>query len=125
MRDDSFKDYVLDQLEMLGAVRARVMFGGHGLYRGQAFFGILHQGRLYFRTDARTRPDYIARGMSPFRPNPRQTLVSYYEVPADVLDDAENLAVWARAALAAHSGTRVPPEAGRRKQPTRPTRREK
>jgi len=99
MRDDSFKDYVLDQLTMLGAVRARAMFGGHGLYRGLEFFGIVHQGRLYFRTDARTRPGYIARSMSPFQPNPRQTLASYYEVPADVLDDVEILANWARAAL--------------------------
>jgi len=106
MRDDSFKDYVLDQLALLGAVRARTMFGGHGLYRGPEFFGILHQGRLYFRTDARTRPDYIARGMSPFQPNPRQTLVAYYEVPADVLDDAEILATWARASLGAHPDKR-------------------
>jgi DNA transformation protein and related proteins len=76
MRDDSFKDYVLDQLATLGTVRARAMFGGYGLYHGPEFFGILHQGRLYFRTDARTRPNYIAHGMSPFRPNPRQTLTS-------------------------------------------------
>ena len=106
MHDDSFKDYVLDQLVTLGAVRTRAMFGGHGLYRGPEFFGILHQGRLYFRTDARTRPDYIARGMLPFRPNPRQTLASYYEVPADLLDDAETLAIWAHAALSTRPGKR-------------------
>ncbi len=99
MRDDSFKDYVLDQLASLGAVRARAMFGGHGLYHGQEFFGIVHRGRLYFRTDARTRPDYVARNMPPFQPNPRQTLAAYYEVPADVLDDAEILANWAQTAL--------------------------
>ena len=104
-RSDSFKDYVLDQLGVLG-VTARAMFGGHGLYRGAEFFGILHQGRLYFRTDARSRPDYIARGMSPFRPNPRQTLTSYYEVPADVLEDAEILALWAQAALGARPDKR-------------------
>jgi len=76
------------------------------LYRGPEFFDILHQGRLYIRTDARTRPDYIARGMSLFQPNPLQTLVSYYEVPADVLDDTEILATWARAALSAHPDKR-------------------
>jgi DNA transformation protein len=104
-RPDSFKDYVLDQLGALG-VTARAMFGGHGLYRGPEFFGILHQGRLYFRTDAITRTDYVARGMSPFQPNPRQTLVTYYEVPADVLDDTEILASWARAALGARPDKR-------------------
>jgi DNA transformation protein and related proteins len=106
MRDDSFKNYVLDQLATLGAVRARAMFGGHGLYRGPEFFGIVHQGRLYFRTDARTRPDYVARNMPPFRPNPHQTLTSYYEVPADVLEDTEILASWARAALNTHPDRR-------------------
>ena len=119
MHDDSFKDYVLDQLATLGAVRVRAMFGGHGLYRGPEFFGILHQGRLYFRTDARTRPDYIARGMLPFRPNPRQTLVSYYEVPADVLEDGEALAEWARTALT-HRDT---PRSRARERPSRPTKR--
>ncbi len=100
MQDDSFKDYVLDQLAGLG-VTARRMFGGYGLYRGADFFGILHRGRLYFRTDDQSRADYLARGAGPFRPNARQTLASYYEVPDDVLDDPELLADWARAALAA------------------------
>ena len=113
MRDDSFKDYVLDQLQTLGTVRARAMFGGHGLYRGQAFFGILHQGRLYFRTDDHTRPDYCARGMQPFQPNARQTLASYYEVPADVLDDPDLLAVWARAALS----VQAQPKRGKQRPP--------
>lgn len=98
MPADSFREYVLDQLGELG-VTARAMFGGHGLYRGPEFFGILHQGRLYFRTDTASRAAYTERGMRPFRPNVRQTLASYYEVPAEVLDDAETLAAWARAAL--------------------------
>ncbi len=104
-RPDSIKNYVLDQLGSLD-VTARAMFGGYGLYRGPEFFGILHQGRLYFRTDAHTRQDYIARGMSPFQPNPRQTLVSYYEVPADVLDDSEILATWAHTALSTRTDKR-------------------
>ena len=100
MPDDSFKDYILDQLAGLG-VTAKRMFGGHGLYRGTEFFGILYHGRLYFRTSDRSRADYLDRGMGPFRPNARQTLASYYEVPSDLLDDPEQLTNWARAALAA------------------------
>jgi DNA transformation protein len=100
MGQNSFKDYALDQLAGLG-VAARGMFGGHGLYCGDDFFGILHRGRLYFRTSDRNRVDYIARGMGPFRPTAKQTLVSTYEVPSDILEDPELLADWARAALAA------------------------
>jgi DNA transformation protein and related proteins len=36
--------------------------------------------------------------MKPFRPNPKQTLKTYYEVPADILEDRELLARWADAA---------------------------
>ncbi len=103
MPRDSFVDYVLDQLHGLGAVRARAMFGGYGLYHGDAFFGIIHDGRLFFKTSDATRPEYEERGMGPFRPNPGQTLKSYYEVPVDVLEDDEELAHWALRA-AAHAG---------------------
>lgn len=36
--------------------------------------------------------------MPPFRPNARQTLKNYREVPAEVLEDADELAAWARKA---------------------------
>ena len=65
------------------------MFGGYGLYCGRVFFGIVHKGRLYFKTNATTAPRYRKREMKPFRPNAKQTLNTYYEVPVDVLEDAE------------------------------------
>lgn len=99
MTEDSFKDYVLDQLRELPDVSCRAMFGGHGLYQGEQFFGIIYKGRLYFRTHDSTRASYVARGMKPFRPNDQQTLRNYYEVPEDLLDDVDTLASWARAAI--------------------------
>ncbi|MEX5215807.1 MAG: TfoX/Sxy family protein [Nitrospiraceae bacterium] len=62
------------------------------------FFGIIHRGRLYFKTDERTRAAYLARGMTPFRPNPKQTLKTYYDVPVEVIEDTEQLIAWARQA---------------------------
>lgn len=100
MRDDSFRDYVLDQLAPL-TVTAKAMFGGHGLYHRGEFFGVLHGGRLYFRTSEASRPAYVERGMQPFRPNARQTLTTYYEVPPEALEDANELLAWARTALSA------------------------
>jgi DNA transformation protein len=98
LKDESFKDFVLDQLSGLRGVTCRAMFGGHGLYQGEAFFGIIHKGRLYFKTDEATRPTYRAKGMKPFRPNSKQTLKTYYEVPVEVIEDQEELTVWARQA---------------------------
>lgn len=50
-KEDSFRDFVLDQLPALGDIRCRAMFGGYGLYLGEDFFGIVYDGRLYFKTD--------------------------------------------------------------------------
>lgn len=92
-RPDSFRDFVLEQLG--DGVQARAMFGGHGLYHGDAFFGILFKGRFYLRTTPRTRPGFESRGMKPFRPTARQTLKSYYEVPGEVLEDRDLCRAWA------------------------------
>ena len=37
--------------------------------------------------------------MQPFRPNGKQTLTRYYEVPVDILEDAAYLLAWARSAV--------------------------
>jgi DNA transformation protein len=98
MKDDSFKDFVLDQLRGLDDVEARRMFGGYGLYRDETFFGIVHKGRLYFKVDERSASAYRKRKMKPFRPNPKQTLKSYYQVPVEILEDADELCEWAKTA---------------------------
>ncbi len=101
-KGDSFRDYVLEQLGEVPDVVTRPMFGGHGLYAGGRFFGILYRGVFYMKVDDRSRPDYEAAGMGPFRPFPdRPTAMQYYEVPAGVLDDPDELAAWAAKAIAA------------------------
>ncbi len=49
-KDESFKDFVLDQLCNLEGVEARRMFGGYGLYQDETFFGIVHKGRSISRS---------------------------------------------------------------------------
>lgn len=101
MRSDSFKAFVLDQLGALPDLRAKAMFGGHGLYQGEQFFGIVMAGRLYLKTSEQTRAMYLNRGMLPFiyEKAGRTMTISYYEVPADVLDDREQLLAWATEAI--------------------------
>jgi DNA transformation protein and related proteins len=96
MKQDSFKEFVLDQLEAMQPVTCRAMFGGFGLYHRDIFFGILHSGRLYFKTNVQTRPAYEAYNMQPFRPSEKQTLKNYYEVPLEILEDGETLILWVK-----------------------------
>jgi DNA transformation protein len=100
MSDASFKDFVLDQLQHLDDLTCRRMFGGYGLYQHGVFSGIIAHSRLYFKTNAATRTAYSQRGMQPFRPNPKQTLNAYYEVPVDVLEDDAQLTLYAQQAVA-------------------------
>ena len=95
VRDESFKEFVLDQLHGLDGVVARGMFGGYGFYCGDRFFGIMFQGRLYFKTSPATRRRYLDEGMKPFRPSATQTLKNYYEVPVEIVESAERLVAWA------------------------------
>jgi DNA transformation protein len=99
VKDDSFKDFVLDQLQELDSVEARRMFGGHGLYQDETFFGIIHKGRLYFKIDEHTVAAYRRRKMKPFRPNANQSLKTYYEVPVEIIEDGDRLGAWAEAAI--------------------------
>jgi len=95
-----FRDFVLDQLGGLGFVACRRMFGGYGLYLSETFFAILYRNRVYFKTDATSRAEYVAAGTGPFRPRAGKTLKNYYEVPVDVVEDADTLVAWARKATA-------------------------
>jgi DNA transformation protein len=87
-------------------VRIRAMFGGRGLYLEGGFFGLIYDGKVYFRTDAESRHDYLARGMTAFQPPGRppgpRTVGRNFEVPADVLDDAALLRAWALRAVEAY-----------------------
>src|SRR4051812_38468574 len=94
MAGERFEDRIVWRLSSLGDLARRAMFGGHGLYWGETIFGIVSRERLYFKVDEASKADYLARGMGPFRPNERQTLKSYYEMPSDVLADPETLLSW-------------------------------
>ena len=96
----AFRRFVLDQLEELGGVLPRSMFGGVGLYRNGLFFGIVAGDVLYLKVDERTRRDYEAARMAPFKPYAhRPGSMQYYAVPVGVLESASELAEWARKAV--------------------------
>ena len=97
--DESFKDFVLDQLVELSGLRAKSMFGGFGLYAEGVFFGIVSSDVLYFKTNEHTRTRYVDAGLKPFRPNEKQMLKNYYEVPDDVLEDARMILEYAEEAI--------------------------
>jgi DNA transformation protein len=94
--------YVLEQLEGLGNLRSRRMFSGVGLYSGDLFFGLIHDDTLFFKSDSSNAAEYITRRMPRFKPFPDRpvAVMPYYQVPADIIEDAESLIAWARKSVA-------------------------
>jgi len=101
MADDSFKAFVLDQLSALSDVRARAMFGAHGLWQGEHFFAILDEGRLFFKTDTESQNDYTNRGMEPFTYEAKGKVmtIAYHEVPPEILEQPLELVEWAQRSI--------------------------
>lgn len=99
MKQDSFKEFVQEQLGKLAGVSFRSMFGGYGIYQCRSFFGIIHKGRLYFKVSDQTKTAYAEAGMKPFKPNRKQTLRSFYEVPVDVFESQPLILSWAEDAI--------------------------
>jgi DNA transformation protein len=97
-----YRDFVLEQLRQAGHVTTRRMFGGIGLYLDGLFFALIDDDTLYFKTDDSNRLRYEAAESQPFCPYPDRPdkAMAYWQVPADVLEDADELAVWAREAMA-------------------------
>jgi DNA transformation protein and related proteins len=120
-RSNQYLEYVLEQLQGLDRLVSRRMFGGAGLYQDEIFFGLIYKDRLYFKTDDTTRAEYEARGGEAFRPRPKLEAMksAYYTVPADVLEDSEELVQWARKAVAAAVASEAKKKAAVKKRPVK------
>ena len=96
---DDFLNYVVDQLRLWGDVSVRRMFGGAGLYREGKMFGLIADDVAYLKVDDSNREDFVKAGSSPFNPYPdkvKTTVMSYYEIPPEVLENPAELSKWAQ-----------------------------
>jgi DNA transformation protein and related proteins len=96
---ESYREYVLEQLGRVAPVTGKSMFGGVGIYARGLFFALMAEDRLYFKVDDTTRPEFEQLGMEPFRPFGEKNAMGYYEVPADVVEDLNQLETWMKKAI--------------------------
>lgn len=97
--NEGFKKYVIDQLSLGIPIEHKAMFGGVGLYSNALFFALIANATLYFKVDDSNRADFTEAGTEPFRPYDDERAMNYYEVPADVLEDSDQLERWSKKAL--------------------------
>jgi DNA transformation protein len=104
---NAFVDRVLTLLTPHGDIRARAMFGGYGLYLDGMIFAIIVQDRLYFKTDAETRPRFVRTGSKPFsylRAGEKAVSMSYFEAPPRTMNSARAIMPWMELATIAARG---------------------
>lgn len=97
---NEFLEYVLDLFSIWGDVSVRKMFGGAGLYREGKMFGAVMDDVVYLKVDDTNREKYEAAGSEPLKPfADEKTVLSFYELPADVFEDQDMLVEWAEESL--------------------------
>jgi|tagenome__1003787_1003787.scaffolds.fasta_scaffold20939380_2 DNA transformation protein len=98
------RDFLTDLFAGFGPVTIRKMFSGFGISADGTNFALALRSGLYFRADEASIPQFEAEGSKPFQYQTRAktvTVNSYWELPARLFDDSDELGVWARTALAA------------------------
>ena len=121
------REFLVDLFADFGPVTIRKMFSGYGISADGTNFALALRAGLFFRADEVTIPGFEAEGSGPFQYQTRAktvTVNSYWQLPARLFDDSEELAEWARAALAAAQRAKVKkrPKGKKKAKKTKPNR---
>jgi len=101
---DGFAEFLREQLIPLGRVTMRRMFGKTGVFCGGLMFGMVTDDTLYLRVDDHNRAAFKeAESFAPLSYEKQGSTIdlSFWRAPERLLDEPDELVVWARAALAA------------------------
>jgi DNA transformation protein len=117
-------DDIRELFSAFGSVSVRRLFGGAGIFADDAMFALISRGVIYLKADAETVAAFERENLPPFTygtKDGKRGVMSYRRMPDRLYDDPDELAVWARDALAAarRAGTR---KSGTRKSGTRKSR---
>ena len=98
-----FVEFLRETLSVIGEIRARKMFGGHGLFCNDLMIGLVADDTLYLKVDRESAPLFVERGSTPFEymKNGKAMHMSYYLAPEEIYDDPDEAKHWASLAYAA------------------------
>jgi DNA transformation protein and related proteins len=100
-------EFIRELFAPFGAVSIRRMFGGAGIWCEGLMFALIFDGAIFLKVDETSIPDFEREGSKPFvytraksKGRVGRASLSYWRLPERLYDDPEELAVWARRALA-------------------------
>ena len=101
---DGFAEFLREQLSPLGRLTMRRMFGKTGVFCDGLMFGMITEDTLYVRVDDHNRAVFKEAEAAPplnYDKKGRTIDLSFWRVPERLLDEPDELILWARAALGA------------------------
>jgi DNA transformation protein len=120
-------EFVQELFARFGPVSVNRMFGGAGIASAGLTFAIAFDGVIYLRVDEASIADFEREGSKPFvypyaktpgkvgRPSR-----AFWRLPERLYDDPDELAIWARRALAIAERKKFKPRKRRRQPAKRP-----
>ena len=101
---DGFAEFLKEQLEPLGRISMRRMFGKTGVFCDGAMLGMVADDTFYVRVDEQNRATFAEAASSPplnYAKGGALIDLAFWRVPERLIDEPDELLDWARAALAA------------------------
>jgi|GEM_PF-177665 len=88
--------HLQDVASDFGALGARRMFGGYGIYHDGVMIGLISDEVLYLKVDDQTRERFRAADSGPFMYTRRGETVptSYWSVPEAAMDSPQDMKPW-------------------------------
>jgi DNA transformation protein and related proteins len=109
-------EHILELFAAFGRVSVRRLFGGFGIYLDGTMFALAARGVIYLKADDESAKAYEREGQGPFTYGAKggqRVVMSYWRLPDRLYDDPDELAAWARVALAVARRSKEP-KAGRK-----------
>lgn len=123
------REAIAELFSAFGPVSVRRMFSGFGVYADDVCFSLFLRGELYLKADEAAIPRFTEEGSRPFsysQPTSGKVVVvnSFWRLPERLYDDPDELAVWAKDAVAAAQRQKIG-KRSRAKKPKKPVAKKK
>jgi len=95
--EKEFVNNVVDLMQSIGPVGAKSMFGGFGLFLNGVMFALVADSTLYLKIDQALECELKNRGLEAFTYSKKgkEFKLSYYQAPEEVLENREDMHLWA------------------------------
>ena len=98
--NEEFENFILDQLQGIGAFETKRMFGGLALLQQDSAFAKIKHDKVWLKVDESNLIDFRERGMKQYtygKDNSRK--LNFYETPIEIIEDRDKLKDWVKKSI--------------------------